>query len=153
MLYKQDKDSFYIIKTHPYRRLEIKTILEEQKLGMAGIIDPSKTKEVGKILGADAILFASLSEVYRIVDEKKAGVAIKKNEKITVVMDARLVNVETGEILSSSKVSLVYENEYASIGELKKGKEMDFQTVVKEKIEEAAKKLAYEIALKYSQRF
>ncbi len=134
-------------------RQRIKTILEEQKLGISGIIDPSKTKEVGKLLGADAILFASLSEVYRIVDERKAGVAIKKNEKITVVMDARLVNVETGEILSSSKVSLVYENEYASIGELKKGNEMDFQTVVKEKIEEAAKKLAYEIALKYSQRF
>ena len=52
-------------------RQRIKTILEEQKLGMAGIIDPSKTKEVGKILGADAILL-----IANVLDLQKLNMLI-----------------------------------------------------------------------------
>lgn len=66
------------------RRL-IKKILQEQKLSETGVIDPASAKQVGSILGVDAIVTGSLIDL--------------ENGKTEV--NARLIDSKTGEILSA----------------------------------------------------
>jgi TolB-like protein len=65
-------------------RSRMERILEEQKLGLTGVIDANKAVEVGKMAGVDAVVFGSIA-----------------SDKRTVTIDARLVDTETGEIITS----------------------------------------------------
>ena len=65
-------------------RSQLERILEEHKLGLSGVIDASTAVEVGKMAGVDAVVFGSIA-----------------SDKRTVTIDARLVDTETAEIISS----------------------------------------------------
>ena len=62
-------------------RGELKKLLDEQKLGQTGIIDPETAVKTGKILGAETAVLGSFN---RIGNKVRAS--------------CRLVNVETGEV-------------------------------------------------------
>lgn len=63
-------------------RLQIETLLKEQKLGLTGVIDATTAVQIGKIIGANVMAFGS----YLVIGKK-------------VLLTMRLVRVETGEII------------------------------------------------------
>lgn len=68
------------------RRLLAK-VLEEQKLGMTGLIDPESAAQLGKILGVKTIVSGTILKLER-----------------TVEINARLINVDTASIVAAEKV-------------------------------------------------
>jgi curli biogenesis system outer membrane secretion channel CsgG len=93
-------DQFMVIE-----RQELNKILEEQGLGMSGAVTPQSAAQVGKLLGVELMVMGSVSEF----GEKKSGMGgsigklgiggkVTKREARAVV-DVRLVNTSTGEIV------------------------------------------------------
>jgi TolB-like protein len=65
-------------------RARLKALLEEQKLGTSGKVDPATAARLGKLLGARFLVLGSYFDL-----------------KAALRIDARLVEVETGRILKS----------------------------------------------------
>ncbi len=86
-------------------RQELSSILEEQGLGMSGAVTPQSAAKVGQLLGVELMVMGSVSEF----GEKKSGLGggigkIGIGGKLTkrqarAVVDVRLVNTSTGEIV------------------------------------------------------
>ena len=75
-------------------RAQLEKILNEQKLGLSGIVDPSTAAEIGKGIGVDAVVLGSVT---------RAGNSLS--------IDARLIDTESAAIISaqdaySSRISL-----------------------------------------------
>ena len=70
-------------------RLLLNKAIAEHKLQLQGIIDPKSAKELGKILGVDAIISGTIADL---------GNSLRVN--------ARVISTETGEVLSSAAVSV-----------------------------------------------
>ena len=64
-------------------------VLEEQKLGLSGIIDENTAKKVGRLLGADAICTGTVTYLTR-----------------SVRVNARLISTETGVIFSAASAEV-----------------------------------------------
>ncbi len=67
-----------------FERSQLEKILEEQKLGMAGVLDASTAAEIGKGIGVDAIVLGTVT---------RAGA--------NIAIDARLIDTETAEIITA----------------------------------------------------
>jgi len=63
-------------------RAQLEKILEEQKLGMSGVIDASTAAQIGKGIGVDAVVLGSVTRAEN-----------------TVGIDARLIDTETAAII------------------------------------------------------
>ena len=70
------------------RRL-IQSILEERKMWDTGVIDPGSIKSMGRLLGVDAVVIGTLAD---------------SPDKDTTEVTARIVRVDTGEILSAGTI-------------------------------------------------
>lgn len=75
-------------KVRIVEREYINKIIEELKLQMTGLVDEETALEVGRIIGANYFIFGTVSIL-----------------GANVVLNARVVNVETAEIISTSRVS------------------------------------------------
>jgi curli biogenesis system outer membrane secretion channel CsgG len=94
-------------------RKALDKLITEQNFSNSDRADPSSAARIGKLLGVDAIIIGSVTEFGR--DDKKTNLGgfgaaagrfgiggIGKSEaKAVVQITARMVNVETGEILAS----------------------------------------------------
>ncbi len=67
-----------------FERTQLEKILEEQKLGMSGILDAATAAEIGKGIGVDAIVLGSIT---------RAG--------SNLAIDARLIDTETAQIITA----------------------------------------------------
>lgn len=76
-------------------------ILEEQRLGVFGIMDQDTVKALGKVLGVDAILTGTIVEL--------------KGERVEV--NARLIHAETAQVLAADTANVAKDWEERSIGE------------------------------------
>lgn len=82
-------------------RRQIKDVLAEQGLGASGAVDPGTAAKVGKLLGAQLVMLGSITQF----SLKKTGGGIGGIRIRAAVaqaeskLDARVVNVNTGEIL------------------------------------------------------
>ncbi|MDP3543470.1 MAG: FlgO family outer membrane protein [Elusimicrobiota bacterium] len=76
-------------------------ILEEQRLGVFGIMDQDTVKTLGKVLGVDAILTGTIVEL--------------KGERVEI--NARLIHAETAQVLAADTVNVAKDWEERSIGE------------------------------------
>ncbi len=135
-------------------RQKLKSILEEMNLGMTGLTDPSKTKEAGKMAGADAILFVDIASVTYDVAKSSALVFEAAREDVELTLDARLVAVDTGEILAAAKVTVPHSNYYGSgyFGLMKAGEQADRKQLVRKALEDSVERIAGEIAREISAR-
>ena len=94
-------------------RKALDKLITEQNFSNSDRADPSSAAKIGKLLGVDAIVIGSITQFGR--DDKStnlgglgaaagrfgvAGIG-KKESKAVVQITARMVNVETGEILAS----------------------------------------------------
>lgn len=123
-----------LFKTKKMRLVErerLNTLMKEQALGESGIVQASDAEKVGRLMGADAVLIGSMSDVKFHTEKSGLGiesttiknwvneVAAKINgtekkdgepdalsgEKTTVSirMNARIVHATTGEIISAAE--------------------------------------------------
>jgi curli biogenesis system outer membrane secretion channel CsgG len=90
-------------------RQELSKILEEQGLGMSGVVTPQSAAQVGQVLGVELMVMGSVTEF----GEKKSGIGgsigrlgiggkLSKKEARAAV-DIRLVNTSTSEIILAEK--------------------------------------------------
>ena len=110
-------------------RTQIELVLSEQNLGMSGIIDESTAVEVGKLLGAEYVVFGVVTSATQQEIDKFAYTLVV----IETSIDVRVIDAETGKIIvaehasgkSESKVikssegtvvsgAVDYDSEYAS---------------------------------------
>jgi len=96
------------LRTEKFRLVEreqINAILQEQKIGAAGLVDPKSAAEIGRILGVQFLVIGRVTEFYQDSQtigtrNKKAGLALLTSTA-RVSIDARLVDTTTAEILTS----------------------------------------------------
>lgn len=144
----QETECFRLIE-----RQRLKAMLEEMQLGMTGLLDPDKTKEVGQLLGVDAILFVNLASVRHTSDVNNAFIAKSEKEKIEVKLDARLVAVNTGEILATARNTQMYTKHIGTaFGFITSGNKADVKAIVHASLEAALKEIASQIASNISRR-
>jgi len=67
-----------------FERSQLEKILEEQKLGMSGVLDASTAAEIGKGIGVDAIVLGTVT---------RSG--------SNIAIDARLIDTETAQIITA----------------------------------------------------
>ena len=89
-------------------RQEISQVLEEQKLGQAGLVTAQSAAEVGKLLGVELAIMGAVTEFGHSKGGtggriKGIGIGVKK-QTATVAVDVRFVNTTTGEILAAENV-------------------------------------------------
>jgi curli biogenesis system outer membrane secretion channel CsgG len=101
------KDGTYSV----IERKKLDTILQEQNFSNSDRANPTSAAQVGKVLGVNAIIVGSITQFGTEDKSLKVGgigggwggfaggVLGKKEGKASVVVDARLVDVNTGEIL------------------------------------------------------
>lgn len=80
-------------------RGQLAKIVEEQKLGQQGALDAATIKEIGKMLGVDAVVVGSIYPNYRYKQTEYSTFAAKEIKNIN--LNVRLIEVETGSILWS----------------------------------------------------
>jgi curli biogenesis system outer membrane secretion channel CsgG len=74
-------------------------ILQEQKLGQSGAIDPNTAARVGKILGLNAIVTGSISQFGVKSEGKDFLISQSKQQIVECTVDIRVVDTETGQVL------------------------------------------------------
>ena len=89
-------------------REELENLLKEQGLGMSGAVTPQSAAKVGQLLGVELIITGSVTEFG--TKEDKVGGALSNlsgfnlgvsSESARSVVDVRLVNTSTGEIIAA----------------------------------------------------
>jgi len=89
-----------LVKTGRYEIVErnkIEKVLNEQQLGLSGIVDVTSAAEFGKLLGAEYVVFGSITSATRKDIDKFGYILVQ----IEVSIDVRAVNTSTGKILLS----------------------------------------------------
>ena len=79
-------------------RDRIRSLLDEQRVAVSGMADEASAIRVGRLLGAQYMLFGSYSDVYG-----------------QLRMDVRVVEVETGRLVRAQEVTAPRENLLASV--------------------------------------
>jgi curli biogenesis system outer membrane secretion channel CsgG len=104
-----------LVKSGTYRVIERKAIakiLAEQNFSNSDRVDPNTAAKVGRLLGVDAIIMGSITQFGRDDKTTRVGDVVggqlsrygiggfgRKNSKAVVGITARMVSVDTGEIL------------------------------------------------------
>ncbi|MCB4757003.1 MAG: CsgG/HfaB family protein [Elusimicrobia bacterium] len=91
-----------LVKTGKFivvERDKLNKILDEQKLGQTGAIDPNTAAQVGKILGLNALLTGSVSQFGVKKEGKDLLITQSKQQIVECTVDVRVVDTETGQVL------------------------------------------------------
>lgn len=95
--YAADRLEYYLYNRSNFQIIErrmINNVLDELSLHQSGLVDPATVKQVGKMLGADAIVVGSITGYYRGKSELITD-QIKSRYEVTI----KVLDVETGRIL------------------------------------------------------
>jgi len=91
-------------------RKQLAQIMAEQGMGMSGLVTPQSAAKVGKLLGAELIVTGSVSEFGTQKNRVGGGLSALSglnlglsSQKARAVVDMRLVNTTTGEIIAAKK--------------------------------------------------
>ncbi len=102
-----------LVKSGKYRvmeRAQMEKLLQEQGLGMSGVVTPQTAAQAGKMLGVELAIMGAVTEFgYKKVS---TGGALKKigfggslgKQSATVAVDVRFVEVNSGEILTAENI-------------------------------------------------
>jgi curli biogenesis system outer membrane secretion channel CsgG len=80
-------------------RDKLDKLMEEQKLGMSGAIDPGTAAKMGKILGLNAIVTGAISQFGETTEGSEYLITQSKRQVVKCTVDIRVVDVETGQVL------------------------------------------------------
>ncbi len=86
-------------------RQELDNVLSEQKLGESGLVTAETAPKVGKLLGVELLVVGSISEFGTKENRISGGISMFgggiSRKTARAVVDIRLVNTTTGEIIAS----------------------------------------------------
>ncbi|HEY6952996.1 MAG TPA: CsgG/HfaB family protein [Bacteroidota bacterium] len=86
-------------------RQELDKLVEEQKLGESGLVTPQTAPKVGQLLGAELFVVGAVTECGTKESNIGGGISVfgggLKTKKARTVVDIRLINTSTGEIIAS----------------------------------------------------
>ncbi len=86
-------------------RQELDKVIAEQKLGESGLVTPQTAPKVGQLLGAELFVIGAVTECGTKESNIGGGISVfgggLKTKKARCVVDIRLVNTSTGEIIAS----------------------------------------------------
>ena len=91
-------------------RQKLSSVLDEQDLAASGRVSGSKAASIGKMVGAEFLVTATVSAFEQDVNETGGGFSYKgvsiggKKEKTYIAVDLRVVNSTTGEIVDTRTV-------------------------------------------------
>ncbi len=94
-----NSDRFTVVERNPEA---LQKLLEEQALGLSGVVDAATAAKVGRMLGAKGVVIGEVSEFGIRKTGAFVGVGGKKTITTRVVIDARMVDVETGRIMMAA---------------------------------------------------
>jgi curli biogenesis system outer membrane secretion channel CsgG len=80
-------------------RAQLSQVLKEQGLGQTGVVNPETAAQAGKILGLNAIVTGSVSQFGVSTGGSDYGVYKQKVQTAKCVVDVRVVDVTTGQLL------------------------------------------------------
>ncbi|MBN1996509.1 hypothetical protein JW935_03080 [candidate division KSB1 bacterium] len=102
-----------LVKSGDYvviERQELEKLMQEQSLGMSGVVTEQSAAQVGKVLGVELAIFGSVTEfghseggVGGNLPGRSLGIGIKSS-KATVAIDIRFVDTTTGQILAAENI-------------------------------------------------
>lgn len=95
-----------LLRTGRLRMLErnrVEELLKELHYSQIGAVDPSTAAKVGKQLGARLIVLGSVTSVSVRDEARSVKFAEKTNREAEVEVQARIVDVESGELVSSGR--------------------------------------------------
>ncbi len=99
-----------LVKTGKFsviERQELERVLGEQKLGESGLVTAETAPKVGKLLGVELLVVGSVSEFGTKENKISGGLSFIsggiKSKTSRAVVDIRLVNTVTGEIVAAEK--------------------------------------------------
>lgn len=137
-----------IFQYNRYRLIErnqFKALLDELNFQQSGYLDKENASRIGKMLGAELMLVGSLTELSEKQKKRSVGFASTKKTVVNLAMEARVVLMETGEIVAISSWS----------GEQKKSRKQALMAVsenqsgienlIDRALEEGIRHIAYEI--------
>ncbi|MEM8484042.1 MAG: CsgG/HfaB family protein [Bacteroidota bacterium] len=89
-------------------RNELQQLLQEQGLGVSGIVTQESAAQMGKVLGAELVIIGAVSEFGNSKgttggSTRRIGVGID-NSKATVAVDVRIVDPSTSEIIAAENI-------------------------------------------------
>lgn len=102
-----------LVKSGKYRvmeRAEMDKLLQEQGLGMSGVVSPQTAAQAGKMLGVELAIIGAVTEFgYKKMSTggalKKIGIGASVGKQSAVVAaDVRFVDISSGEILNAESV-------------------------------------------------
>jgi len=102
----QDSLTAALMQTSRIRLVErarVDAALKEIQLASSGAIDSNTAAQVGKLLGARYAVLGSITALSVNDEWRSVKIAEKTDRKVEVSAEARLVNLETGELLGSGK--------------------------------------------------
>src|SRR2546426_1116109 len=79
-------------------RAQLDRVLNEQNFQQDSRADVSSAAKLGRLLGVDAIIIGSITQFQR--EDKNIQLGMRRESKATVAIDARIVQIGTGEILA-----------------------------------------------------
>jgi curli biogenesis system outer membrane secretion channel CsgG len=87
-------DRFILIE-----RQKLEKIMQEQKLGLTGAVDPDTAAKMGRVLGAAAIVTGAVSEFGVKTQGSDALIIESKKQVAEAGVDVRIIDAETSQIL------------------------------------------------------
>lgn len=106
----QKTDRFIVIPQQ-----DIQSILDQQRMGATGMINPETAAEMGKILGLNAIVTGAVT-AYSEAEEGKDFIVGKSKKQIArVTVDYRIVDTTTGVQLMADSGAGIYEKSVTTV--------------------------------------
>jgi curli biogenesis system outer membrane secretion channel CsgG len=98
-----------------YERQQLAKVLDEQKLGGSGIVDPSTAAQVGKVMGVNYIVYGVVSNYGQRPTSGDYLVVKQKRYEGECTVDVRMIDTTTGRILYSKTGRGTAERSYTKV--------------------------------------
>jgi curli biogenesis system outer membrane secretion channel CsgG len=122
-------------------------------LGQTGYINPQTAAETGKMIGAKAVVFGQVTEFGIRKVGMYAGVYGQRNITTRIVIDVKMVDTETGEIIGAASGEGTVTTSTAGVAFVwEEGVEQFDQTTVGKASRQAIYKIARQLALQYERK-
>jgi curli biogenesis system outer membrane secretion channel CsgG len=96
-------------------REKLQQLLKEQALGQTGAVDPATAAKAGQLLGCQAIVTGSISQFGVKEFGTNYGVYKQKVQKADCVVDVRVIDTSTGQILFADSGKGEYEKKASQV--------------------------------------
>ncbi len=132
-----------ISELHRHKRMRLierermDAILKEQELSATGLTDSNRAIKLGKLLNVDAVMLGSIASV---------SSAHSPDKTLAVVMSARVISVNTGEILSTAQTTSNVDEVKFETAHTDTPAKLDANVALHEAVQWTAAGLAYQIS-------